>query len=81
MLAEQELGLQGSFVSFRFWTVLTLLFHGKLKEKRATEDETVGQHHWCNAHELGQTLRDGEGQGGLACCSPWVMKSQAPLGD
>ena len=22
-------------------------------------------------HELGQTLGDGEGQGGLACCSPW----------
>ena len=25
-----------------------------------------------NGHERGQTLRDGEGQGGLACCSPWV---------
>ena len=24
-----------------------------------------------NEHELGQTLGDGEGQGGLACCSPW----------
>ena len=22
-------------------------------------------------HELGQTLGDGEGQGGQACCSPW----------
>ena len=29
------------------------------------------QHHQCNEHELGQTLGDEEGQGGLACCSPW----------
>ena len=27
--------------------------------------------HWFNGHELGQTLGDGEGQGNLACCSPW----------
>ena len=25
-------------------------------------------------NELGQTLGDGEGQGGLACCSPWGYK-------
>ena len=31
----------------------------------------VGQHHQLNGHEIGQTLRDHEGQGGLACCSPW----------
>ena len=24
--------------------------------------------------ELGQTSGDGEGQGGLACCSPWGPK-------
>ena len=24
-----------------------------------------------NGHELGQTLEDSEGQGGLACCHPW----------
>ena len=27
-----------------------------------------------NGHELGQTLGDGEGQGGLLCCSPWGCK-------
>ena len=27
-----------------------------------------------NEHELGQTLGDGEGQGGLACCRPWGLK-------
>ena len=25
-------------------------------------------------HELGQILGDGEGEGGLACCSPWGRK-------
>ena len=30
--------------------------------------------HWCNKHKLGQTPGDGEGQGGLACCSPWGHK-------
>ena len=27
-----------------------------------------------NGHELGQTLGDGEGQRGLACCGPWGHK-------
>ena len=27
-----------------------------------------------NGHEFEQTLGDGEGQGGLACCSPWCDK-------
>ena len=25
----------------------------------------------CSGHELRQTLGDGKGLGGLACCSPW----------
>ena len=41
------------------------------REKRASEDEMAGWHHQCSGHELGQTLGDGEEQGGLACCSPW----------
>jgi len=41
------------------------------KEKRGTEDGMAGWHHWCNGHKLGQTPGDGEGQRGLACCSPW----------
>ena len=40
----------------------------------ATEDEMVGWHHRCNGDELGQTLGDDEGQGSLACCSPWDHK-------
>ena len=30
-----------------------------------------GWHHWLNGHEFEQTPRDNEGQGSLACCSPW----------
>ena len=37
--------------------------------KRVSKDEIAGWHHRCNEHELGQTPGDGEGQGGLACCS------------
>ena len=37
-------------------------------------------HHRCNGHELGQTLGDGKGQGGLACCSPWGHKGSDTTG-
>ena len=30
--------------------------------------------HQLNRHEFGQTSRDSEGQGSLACCSPWGHK-------
>ena len=39
-----------------------------------TEDEMVGWHHRLNGHEFEQTLEDSEGQGSLACCSPWGCK-------
>ena len=44
------------------------------EEKRTTEDEMVGWHHWLNGHEFEQTLGDSEGQGSPACCSPWGHK-------
>ena len=34
----------------------------------------AGWYHRCHGHELGQTLGDGEGQGSLACCGPWVSR-------
>ena len=43
------------------------------EEKGTTEDEMVG----CiklNGHEFQQTLGDSEGQGSLACFSPWGCK-------
>ena len=36
-----------------------------------TEDEMVGWHHQLNGHEFEQAAGVGDGQGGLACCSPW----------
>ena len=36
-----------------------------------TKDEMVGQHHRLNGHGFGWTLGVGDGQGGLACYSPW----------
>ena len=34
----------------------------------------VGWHHLLNGNEFEQTLGDTEGQGALACCSPWGRK-------
>ena len=31
-------------------------------------------YHRLNRHEFEQALGDGEGQGSLACCSPWGHK-------
>ena len=50
------------------------------QNKRVSEDEMVGWHHWCNGHEFGQTSGDGEGQGGLVHCSPWGRKESDMTG-
>ena len=34
----------------------------------------VGWHHRLDGREFEQALGDGEGQGSLACCSPWGHK-------
>ena len=39
-----------------------------------TEDEMVGWHHRLSGHKFEPTPGDGEGQGSLACCSPWGCK-------
>ena len=46
-----------------------------------TEDEMVGWHHRLNGHEFEQAPGDGEGQGNLVCCSPWVAKNWTQLSD
>ena len=43
------------------------------EEKGTTEDEMVGWHHLLNVHEFEQAPGV-EGQGSLACCSPWGRK-------
>ena len=47
---------------------------GGQEEKGTTEDEMVGWHHQVNGRESEQTPGVGDGQGGLACCSPWGRK-------
>ena len=44
------------------------------EDKGMTEDEMVGWHHWLIAHEFEQAPGVFDGQGGLACCSPWGHK-------
>ena len=51
------------------------------EEKGMTEDEMAGWHHRLDGHEFEQALGVGDGQGSLACCSPWVTKSWTWLSD
>ena len=44
------------------------------EEKGTTEDEMVGWHHWLDGNESEQAPGVGDGQGNLACCSPWGCK-------
>ena len=44
------------------------------EEKGMTEDEMVGCHYWPDGHEFEQAPAVGDGQGSLACCSPWGCK-------
>ena len=41
------------------------------EEKRVAEDEIVGWPYRLDGHEFEQALGVSDGQGGLACCSPW----------
>ena len=47
------------------------------EEKGTTDDEMAGWHHWLDWHEFEQSLGTGDGQGSLACCSPWGRKELA----
>ena len=42
--------------------------------KGMTEGEMIWWHHWLNVHEYEQAPGVGDGQGSLACCSPWGYK-------
>ena len=41
------------------------------EEKGMTEDEMVGWHHRLDGYGFEEALGAGNGQGSLACCSPW----------
>ena len=48
---------------------------GKIEgRKRTSEDEMAGWHHRLNGHKFEQAPGVGDGQGSLACCSPWDHK-------
>ena len=47
------------------------------EEKGTTEHEMVGWHHRLNGHEIELAPGAGDGQGGLACFSPWGRKESA----
>ena len=44
-----------------------------------TEDEMVGWYHQIDGHKFEQAPGDSEGQGSLACCSPWGRKVRHDL--
>ena len=44
------------------------------EEKGTAEEKMVGWCHQLNRHEFEKALRVGDGQEGLACCSPWGCK-------
>ena len=39
-----------------------------------TENEMVGWHHQLDGHEFEEAPEVDDGQGNLACCSPWGLK-------
>ena len=47
------------------------------QEKGKTEARMVGWLHRLDGHEFNQALGVDDGQGGLACCSPWGRKELA----
>ena len=53
------------------------IFIGKTEGRRRRGQQRMrwfGWHHRLNGHEFEQALGDGEGQGSLACYSPWGHK-------
>ena len=44
------------------------------EEEGTIEDGKVEWHHWLDGHEFEQAPGVGDGQGRLACCSPWGHK-------
>ena len=48
------------------------------RRRRRRQDEMVGWHHWLKGHEFEQALGICDGQGSLACCSPWSCEELDP---
>ena len=59
------------------YTIVSIMIYGKVELYSLFRG--VGWHHWLNRHEFEQTRGDSEGQGSLACYSPWGQKSRTRL--
>ena len=44
------------------------------QEQKGMREDEIGWHHQLDRHEFEQALGFGDGQGSLACCSPWCHK-------
>ena len=60
--------------SWLIWKDLDAGKDWRQEEKGMTEDEMAGWHHRLNGHEFEWSPGVSDGQGGLACCSPWGCK-------
>ena len=75
-----KLKLKLQYFGHLIWRVDSMektLMLGKIEDRRRrgwTEDEMVGWRHQLNVHEFGWTPVVRNGQGGLACSSPWGHK-------
>ena len=58
-------------VSLLLWHIVDLYEGGR---RRGRRDEMVGWHHRLDGHKFEQAVGGGDGQGGLAGCSPWDRK-------
>ena len=72
--AETSILWQPDAKSWLIWKDHDAGINWRQEEKGTTEDEMAGWHHRLNGHEFGETPGVGDGQGGLACCSPWGHK-------
>ena len=71
-----EYSLEGLILKLQYFgylceelTLEKSLMLGKIEGRRMRGLDGI-----INGHEFEQTLGDGEGQGSLACCSPWGSK-------
>ena len=48
------------------------------RRRRGKEEEMVEWHHRLNGHKFEQTPGNSEGQGSLACGSPWAKSQTRP---
>ena len=72
------LKLKLQYFGYRIWTTDSFVPDaGNVWRQEVTgtsEDEMIGWYHWLNGYEFELTPGVGDGQGSLACCSPWGHK-------